>query len=53
MGVAVSKLVGVGIGALCVALNRARLIHWINYWYCALILWNLVSILVLDHRVHG
>jgi len=53
LGVAASKLVGIGIGALCVALNRARLIAWINYWYAGLILWNLMLILVLGNRLHG
>ena len=53
MGVAASKLVGIGIGALCVVLNRARLIAWINYWYAGLIVWNLMLILVLGNRLHG
>ena len=53
LGVAVSKLVGIGIGGLCVVLNRARLIAWINYWYAGLILWNLMLILVLGNRLHG
>jgi Domain of unknown function (DUF5658) len=44
-GVAFSKVVGLGIGGLCVALNRARLVGWINYWYAALIVWNLGVIL--------
>ena len=46
MGVAASKMLGLGIGALCVATHRARLISWINYWYAGLIVWNLSIILV-------
>src|ERR1700690_2815177 len=53
MGVAMSKLAGIGIGALCVVLNRARLIAWINYWYGALILWNLMLILVMGNHLHA
>ena len=50
IGVGLSKLVGVGIGALCVALNRRRLISWINYWYAGLIVWNLsILMVVLSH----
>jgi len=45
VGVAASKVVGLGIGGLCVAMNRARLVGWINYWYAALIVWNLSVIL--------
>jgi hypothetical protein len=44
IGVGASKMVGLGIGALCVATHRARLIAWINYWYAGLIVWNLSTI---------
>lgn len=46
IGVAASKVVGLGIGGLCIALNRSRLIAWINYWYAALIVWNLSILLI-------
>ena len=53
MGVAASKMLGLGIGALCVATHRARLITWINYWYAGLIVWNLSIILVAgSHSTH-
>jgi hypothetical protein len=52
MGVAASKLVGLGLGALCIVTNRARLVTWINYWYAALVLWNLAVILVAAARAH-
>jgi hypothetical protein len=45
LGVAASKVVGLGIGGLCVAVNRVRLVGWINYWYAGLIVWNLCVIL--------
>lgn len=45
MGVAASKVVGLGIGALCLIMNRARLVSWINYWYAGIVLWNLGVIL--------
>jgi hypothetical protein len=47
VGVGVTKLLGVGIGALCVLTHRARLISWINYWYAALVVWNLSIILTV------
>jgi hypothetical protein len=51
LGVGASKLLGLGIGGLCLATNRARLITWINYWYAGLILWNLSVLLVAGGRI--
>jgi hypothetical protein len=50
-GVAASKVVGLGIGGLCVALNRMKIVNWINYWYAALVVWNLSMILVAGNRL--
>lgn len=50
IGVAASKLLGLGIGGICVATGRARLITWINYWYAVLIVWNLSIILIASGR---
>ncbi|HXJ38892.1 MAG TPA: DUF5658 family protein [Bryobacteraceae bacterium] len=51
-GVAASKVLGLGIGAICVASGRSRLITWINYWYAGLIVWNLCIILRAANGVH-
>ena len=51
MGVAASKVVGLGIGGLCIAMNRARLVGWINYWYAGLVVWNLCMILTAGNRL--
>src|SRR5580692_4124079 len=51
LGVAASKVVGLGIGALCVVLNRARLVGWINYWYAGVIVWNLCILLDAGNRL--
>jgi hypothetical protein len=51
VGVAASKVVGLGIGGLCVFLNRARLVGWINYWSAGVIVWNMSIILVAGNRV--
>ena len=53
IGVAASKMLGIGIGGLCLATGRGRLITWINYWYAGLIVWNLSIILVAGGRLHG
>jgi hypothetical protein len=44
--VAASKIMAISLLGLCVALGRSHLVRWINYWYAALIVWNLFSILV-------
>lgn len=40
-GVLFSKLIALLLGAYCVWRRRTRVIHWINYWYAALVIWNL------------
>jgi hypothetical protein len=43
-GVLVSKAVALGLGAVCVRRRRYQVIHIINYWYAALVIWNLTLI---------
>ena len=45
VGVGASKLLGLGIGAICILTQRPRIVSWINYWYAALTVWNLSVIL--------
>jgi hypothetical protein len=45
IGVAASKVVGLAIGGLCVASGRIKLLSFANYWYAALVVWNLAMIL--------
>ena len=40
-GVGASKVVALGVGALCIWLNKRHLIRWANYWYAAIVIWNL------------
>jgi hypothetical protein len=50
-GVALSKALALGFGALCVYWKRQRLIRLATYWYSALVLWNLLVILAAPgHR---
>src|SRR5689334_21688901 len=44
-GVLLSKLAAVSLGAFAVGLHRIHLIHRINYWYAALVVWNLIVML--------
>ena len=52
LGVAASKLVGLGIGAVCLATNRMRMLTIANYWYAALVVWNLSMILLANGKIH-
>jgi hypothetical protein len=46
-GLAASKLVAVGLGGFCIWSHRDHVIRWINYWYAALVIWNLCIILAV------
>ena len=50
-GVAISKLVALGLGGVCVYLKKQHLIKWASYWYGGLVVWNLVIILSAQGRL--
>ena len=50
LGVAASKGLAIGIGAVCMFTGRARLVGWINYWYAGLVIWNLSIIMIAVSR---
>ena len=50
-GVAASKAVAIALAGLCLYLKRPHLIRWASYWYCALIVWNLMIILSASKAV--
>lgn len=43
-GLAASKVVAFFLAGLCVWLNRRHVVRWINYWYAALVVWNMALI---------
>jgi len=45
-GAILSKLLAFTLAGLCIWIHRHHLIRWINYWYAALVVWNLCMILV-------
>ena len=52
-GVALSKVLALGIGGICVYSNRPHLVKWITYWYGGLVVWNLMVMLnAPGHMVH-
>jgi hypothetical protein len=44
-GVGASKVLALGLGAICIHLNKPRLIRWATYWYTGLVVWNLMVML--------
>lgn len=46
-GLLLSKLIAIGLGGLCIWVQRAHLIRWICYWYAGLVVWNLGVLLSL------
>lgn len=50
-GVAISKLIALALGGLCVYLKKQHLIRWATYWYGALVVWNLMVMLSAPGRV--
>jgi hypothetical protein len=44
-GVIASKVLALGIGAICVYTRKYHLIRWISYWYSGLVVWNLMVLL--------
>jgi hypothetical protein len=52
-GVIASKLLALGLGAICVYTNKAHVIRWISYWYAGLIVWNLFVMLAAPGQIGG
>ena len=47
MGVFLSKVLALGLGAYCVYTKKLVLIRLITYWYGGLVVWNLMIMLTL------
>lgn len=45
IGVMASKVLALGLGAFCVYYKKNHLIRWASYWYCGLVVWNLMIML--------
>jgi hypothetical protein len=51
MGVLVSKVLALGLGAVCVYARKQHLLRWATYWYSGLIVWNLMVMLAAPGRL--
>lgn len=43
-GLALSKTVALVLGGVCIYLKKRHIVHWINYWYAGLVVWNICLI---------
>ncbi len=43
-GLIISKILAAGLAAFALFLNRRRLLVVLNYWFAAVVLWNLIAI---------
>ena len=50
-GVLVSKLLALGLGAICLYYKKNHLIRWVSYWYGGLIVWNLMVLLASPNPI--
>ncbi len=53
VGVVLSKVLALGLGAACIHWKRLHVIRWASYWYGALIVWNLVVVLAAQRGMAG
>ncbi len=44
-GVALSKVLALMLGGLCIWARKQHLIRWASYWYGGLVVWNLMVML--------
>lgn len=45
IGLAAVKTLGLAMAGFCVWQKRLRVIGWVNYYFAALVVWNLLNIL--------
>lgn len=50
-GVALAKLTAVVVAGICILVRRSYLVCWINYFYAALVIWNLSIMLFALRRI--
>jgi len=43
-GLVISKIIAAGLAAVAVFLNRKRVLVFLNFWFAAVVTWNLIAI---------
>jgi hypothetical protein len=52
IGVILSKVLALGLGAYCVYRKKIRLMRLVTYWYGGLVVWNLMIVLSVPGTWH-
>jgi hypothetical protein len=47
VAVTASKIAALILAAACIKLNRPYLLRYVNYWFAAIVVWNLINILIV------
>jgi hypothetical protein len=45
VGLTAAKVVGFALGGYCIWKRKMRVIHWVNYVFVVLVVWNVLNIL--------
>jgi len=45
-GLIISKILAAGLAAFAVFLNRKRILVFLNFWFAAVVAWNLIAIVL-------
>lgn len=45
-GLLISKILAAGLAAIAVFIHRKRVLVFLNYWFAAVVAWNLIAIAV-------
>jgi Domain of unknown function (DUF5658) len=49
-GLAITKIIAALLAAVAIFLNRRRVLIFLNYWFAAVVTWNLIAIWVVKFR---
>lgn len=52
VGVALSKVVALGLAGICIWMKKDRILRLINCWYAGLVVWNVGVILIALGVLH-
>lgn len=50
LAVGVSKVIAFSLAGFCLFTRREHIIRWINYWFAALVVWNMMLIIIVLTR---
>jgi Domain of unknown function (DUF5658) len=49
-GLIISKILAAGLAAFALFLHKKRVLVFLNFWFAAVVVWNLIAIVLQYHR---